>query len=188
MTKIWGHFGNQIWSPKPYLARWKNTCNDFQQDRSRDWQCPNNNCTLPQLGADMTHPAGFFCLAILQDPKVEKETLSSDQSASSVVRLGHSMVLNFLARSFCLAWHTLHSSRFDSQSLSNFFWCCFLVLCPSSVCNGTMVMMCMSNSFKFQASRRSAKSYSATAIIWHYTAWDGHWAENACWSGGVFVM
>ena len=132
MTKIWGHFGNQILSPKPFLARWKNACDDFQQDRSRDWQCPNNNCTLPQLGADMTHPAGPFCLAILQDPKVEKETLSSDQSASSVVRLGHSMVqsTNFLARSFCLAWHTLHSSRFDSQSLSNFFL--VLLSCPMS--------------------------------------------------------
>ena len=64
----------------------------YAQDRSRDWQCPNNNCTLPQLGADITNPAGPSCLAILEDPKVEKETLSSDQSASSVVRLGHSIV------------------------------------------------------------------------------------------------
>ena len=134
--QIWGHFGKEILSQNHF---WQdgNTWNDFQQDRSRDWQCPNNNCTLPQLGADMTHPAGPFCLAILEDPKVEKETLSSDQSASSVVRLGHSMVqsTNFLARGFCLAWHTLHSSRFGSQSLSIFFLRCLpsYVQAPSAV-------------------------------------------------------
>lgn len=141
MTKIWGHFGNQILSPKPFLARWKNACDDFQQDRSRDWQCPNNNCTLPQLGADMTHPAGPFCLAILQDPKVEKETLSSDQSASSVVRLGHSMVqsTNFLARSFCLPGTPCIARVLIPKVSPIFFWCCFLVLCPSSVCNRKMV-------------------------------------------------
>ena len=136
MTKSGGHFGNQILSQNHFLPRWETLgmISKYAQDRSRDWQCPNNNCTLPQLGADITNPAGPSCLAILEDPKVEKETLSSDQSASSVVRLGHSIVQSTI---FFWPGTSWIAHRVFIPKVSPIFFCYFLFLCPSSVCSGT---------------------------------------------------